>query len=83
MERAEAITRGEPVSSASGDPLLELVDSIARHAYRVTDEQIAALRDAGRSEDELFDVIIATAVGAGVARRTVGLDAIAAWEARR
>jgi hypothetical protein len=82
MERAKAITRGEAVVAAEGGSVDSLVDTIARHAYRVTDDQLAALR-AGHSEDELFDVIVAAAVGAGVERRKLGLDAIAAWEASR
>lgn len=65
------------------ETLAPLVEKIVRHAYRVTDEDIASARDAGHGEDELFDVIVAAALGAGLARRERGLAAIAAWEEAR
>jgi hypothetical protein len=69
-----------PPSGALPESLLPLVEKIARHAYRVTDEDIAAARAAGHGEDELFDVIVAAALGAGLVRRERGLAAISAWE---
>ena len=63
--------------------LAPLVEKIVRHAYRVTDEDIALARAAGHEEDELFDVIVAAALGAGLVRRERGLAAIAAWEEAR
>src|SRR5947209_19601198 len=50
----------------------EIVDKVARHAYRVTDEDVARARRAGLGEDELFELIVATAAGAGMARRATG-----------
>jgi hypothetical protein len=52
------------------------VDTIARHAYRVTDEDIDALRRAGWSEDAIFEISISAAVGAGFARLERGLAAL-------
>src|SRR5919108_19737 len=85
MERAAAIARGgegsvqalEEVSHAALSPL---IDKVARQAYRVTDEEIDALLAAGYTEDALFDVIVAAAVGSSLARRDAGLEAVAAWE---
>jgi hypothetical protein len=55
--------------------LAALVDKIHRHAYRITDEELAALR--GRySEDELFEIVIASALGAGLQRLHAGLRAL-------
>lgn len=51
---------------AHGDPPAELavlVQKIRQHAYRVTDADIDALR-ARYSEDQLFEVIVATTLGA-------------------
>lgn len=56
------------------DDLQPLVDKIHRHAYRVTDEGIAALQ-AKYSDDRLFEVIVAAAVGASRKRLMAGLRA--------
>ena len=53
-----------------------VVDKIARHAYRVTREDIDALERAGYSEDAIFELAAAAAVGAGLARLERGLAAL-------
>lgn len=84
LDRSAALTKGdEPASGEVPESLAPLVEKIVRHAYKVTDEDIAAARAAGHDEDELFDVIVAAALGAGLARRERGLAAIAAWEEAR
>jgi alkylhydroperoxidase family enzyme len=60
-----------------------LVEKVARHAYRITAEDVAELREAAVSEDEIFDLVVSTAVGAGMARRAIGLAAVDRWEERR
>jgi hypothetical protein len=57
------------------DELALLVEKIDRHAYRVTDEDLAALR-AKYSEDELFEIIAAAAFGAADRRLRAGLRAL-------
>lgn len=52
------------------------VDKIARHAYKVTDADIEALRDAGYSEDAIFELTLSAALGAGMARLERGLAAM-------
>ena len=39
-----------------------------RHAFKVTDADIEALRDTGYSEDAIFELTISAALGAGIAR---------------
>ena len=51
-------------------------DTVRRHAYRVTDAQVEALRDAGLSEDDVFELTVAAAVGAGLERLEAGLGAM-------
>jgi hypothetical protein len=59
------------------EELRALVDKIHHHAYRVTDEDVAALR--GRySDDQLFEVLVAATVGASGARLDQALAVIAA-----
>jgi alkylhydroperoxidase family enzyme len=51
-------------------------DTVRRHAYRTTDAQVEALLEAGMSEDEVFEVTVAAAVGAGLERLDAGLRAM-------
>lgn len=71
----------EPDTAALGDAS-GLVDKVARHAYRITDEDIELARRSGYSEAEVFDLIVSAAVGAGLARRAIGRAAVDRWEAR-
>jgi alkylhydroperoxidase family enzyme len=51
-------------------------DTVRRHAYRVTDAQVEALLEAGLTQDEVFEVTVAAAVGAGLERLDAGLRAM-------
>jgi hypothetical protein len=53
--------------------LRKYVDTVVLHAYRITDEDVQALRQAGYSEDVIFEVSVAASVGAGLARLERGL----------
>src|SRR5919201_675693 len=44
-------------------PLDTLISKVAMHAHRVTDEDINAVKKAGLSEDEIFELVICAAVG--------------------
>src|SRR5438270_11884062 len=57
-----------PTSTADYIPaeLTSYVKKVALHAYKTTDEDIAALRQAGYSEDEIFEITLSAALGAGV-----------------
>ena len=65
---------------ASGQPppeLAVLVQKIRDHAYRVTDADVDALR--GRySEDQLFELIVAAALGAAEDRLKAAMAALEA-----
>jgi hypothetical protein len=50
-------------NSGLAEPAATLIDKVARHAYRVTDEDIAAVRALGRSEDQVFEIVVCAAVG--------------------
>src|SRR5262249_13224402 len=49
------------------------VDKVARHAYKVTDDDVAALQQAGYSLDAIFEVTLSAALGAGMSRLERGL----------
>jgi len=55
--------------------LKALVEKIHRHAYKVTDEDIATLQ-ATYGDDRLFEIIVSAAVGASRARLAAGLRAL-------
>ena len=55
---AEALRNGDLEAAGLDRPhhmLLEFVETITRHAYRVTDEQVQELRDAGWSDEQIAE----------------------------
>ena len=56
--------------------LSEFVDHVAVAAWRVTSEEVAALLDAGYSEDEVFEVTVSASMGAACGRLERGLAAL-------
>jgi hypothetical protein len=66
----QALARGEAPAE-----LKRLVDLIRREPYRVADEDIAGLR-ARYSEDQLFEIVVATALGAADERLEAALAAL-------
>jgi hypothetical protein len=59
------------------EPIRTLVDKVANQAYRVTDEDVAAVRAAGLSEDQIFEIVICAAVGQASRQYGSGLAALA------
>jgi alkylhydroperoxidase family enzyme len=62
--------------SAEPDALRAYVEKVRLHAYRVTDDDVAALRAAGFDDDALFELTLAAAAGAGFERLYAGLRAV-------
>lgn len=76
---AELGGRSEPPGTASGEipeALRGYVDKVARHAYKVTDRDVEALKAAGYSEDAIFEITLSAALGAGLSRLERGLAAL-------
>ncbi|HEY6635173.1 MAG TPA: hypothetical protein VI141_06125 [Acidimicrobiia bacterium] len=57
----------EDVASLS-EPTGSYVDKVHRHAYEMTNEDTQELLDAGMSEDQIFELTVAAALGAGMSR---------------
>ena len=85
--RRAVFARARPSSPPSGTArgtggediapdLAGYVDKVALHAYKVTDEDLAALKQAGHSDDVLFEVTVSTALGAALGRLERGLSAL-------
>jgi alkylhydroperoxidase family enzyme len=53
--------------------LAAYLDKVRRNAYAVTDEDVQALKDAGLSEDVIFEQTVSVAVDAGLKRLAAGL----------
>jgi len=66
--------------AAGGAPIAEPCDELARQigeaAYRVTDEQVRAVREATGGDKAAFEVIMSACVGAGLARWDAAVRAI-------
>jgi hypothetical protein len=55
-----------------------LPDKVAKHAYRVTDEDIAAARGSGLSEDQVFEIVVCAAIGQSTRQYESALAALEA-----
>jgi alkylhydroperoxidase family enzyme len=75
VEAYSAELGGRPDVRAGKLPaeLVEYVTKVALHAYKTTDEDTDALRQAGYSEDAIFEITLSAALGAGIARLERGL----------
>jgi alkylhydroperoxidase family enzyme len=60
------------------EALREFVDKIAERPWTINDDDFARLRAAGYSDDQLYEVTLACALGAGLQRFDAGLRALGA-----
>jgi alkylhydroperoxidase family enzyme len=74
-ESDPAIRRAAAEGSGLPADLQALVDKIHRHAYRVTDEDMARLR-ARYDDDQMFEIVVSAALGASWKRLLAGLEAL-------
>ena len=62
---AEALARGDlaaaPVTDAER-ALLRLVETVTRHAYRTTDEQVQEVREQGWTDSQIAEAVYVTAL---------------------
>ena len=58
------------------EELRTYLDKVARHAYKVVDADLDRLRELGYSEDAIFELTLAAALGAARARLEAGLAAL-------
>jgi hypothetical protein len=69
LRNAAADDKGLPAD------LKSLVDKIHRHAYKVTDEDMAKAQ-AKYGDDKMFEIVVSAAVGASRMRLMAGLKAL-------
>ncbi len=62
---AEALRNGDLDAAGLDHPhrlLLEFVETVTRHAYKVTDEQVQGLRDVGWSDEQIAEAVYVAAL---------------------
>jgi len=59
-------------------PLNTLIDKVAKRAYTVTDEDIAAARASGLTEDQIFEIVVCAAIGQASRQYATALTALKA-----
>jgi hypothetical protein len=77
----ETSTAERQAAAAGGvttEPLASYLRKVREAAYKVTDEDVAALLAAGLSEDAIYELTVAAAVGQGLLRFEAGMQALRA-----
>ena len=75
-EYVAALTRGDApaaVVSPAAEPYLR---KVALCAYKVLDREVDAMRAAGLTDDDVFEITVAAALSAGVTRMELALAAL-------
>ena len=62
-EASRAQRRAAFDNTSLAKPLSTLIDKVTKHAYQVTDEDIAAARASGLTEDQIFEMVVCAAIG--------------------
>ncbi|MBV9196065.1 MAG: hypothetical protein JO168_18165 [Solirubrobacterales bacterium] len=76
--RASADDRAHAFANADlPEPLRPLLDEVATHSARVTDEHFAMATQAGFTDDQLFELVICAAVGQSTRQYEAALTALA------
>ncbi len=65
-------------NSDLAEPLGALVNKVARHAYRVAEEDINVARVSGLSEDQVFEIVVCAAIGQATRQYDAALAALEA-----
>jgi hypothetical protein len=75
----ESIDQLRAVVPGTAPPRPELgryLAQVRQQAYAITDADVEALKEAGVSEDEIFEQTVATAIGEGLRRLDVAREVI-------
>jgi alkylhydroperoxidase family enzyme len=64
-------------------PLRTLTEKVVKQAYKVTDEDIAAAKASGLSENQIFELVVCAAIGQATRQYDTALAALDAVTERR
>lgn len=56
--------------------LIAYIDKVTLHAYKVTDQDVQHIKEAGYSEDAIFEITLCASLGASLARFERGLQTL-------
>lgn len=60
---ASGQSRQSAFAGEGPEPARPLLEKVTQHAYKITDDDIAAAKAAGLTEDEIFELVVCAAVG--------------------
>lgn len=72
LEKVRHIVKQDTSDDLEPASLNTYVEKVARHAYKVLDRDIEAMKTDGFSEDEIYELSVIAAFAAGEARVSVG-----------
>ena len=78
--KANGDTRRAAYENASGSALL---DKVAKTAWKVTDEDVAAAKASGLSEDEIFELVVCASYGQATRQLEAALAALDAADKKK
>jgi hypothetical protein len=65
------------------EPLRTLIHKVAHHAHKIVDADIAAVRQSGLGEDEIFELVVCVAIGQATRQYDAAIAALEAVSERR
>lgn len=68
--------RGAFDNSGLSEPMKTLLNKVAEHPAKVTDEDFADARASGLSEDQIFEMVVSAAVGQATRQYNTALAAL-------
>jgi len=81
--KASRIQRRSAFDNAElATPLKKLIDKVTKHAHRVTDEDIGAVKASGLSDDQIFEMVVCAAIGQASRQYNQALRALKAGTER-
>jgi hypothetical protein len=74
---SRAERRGAFDNTTLTEPLHGLITKVAKHPTLITDDDVAAVKASGLSEDQIFELVVCAAVGQATRQYQNGLAALA------
>ena len=73
---ARAERRAAFDNAGIAEPLRTLIDKVAKQPTQVTDEDVAAAKASGLSEDQIFELVVCIAIGQATRQYETALEAL-------
>jgi hypothetical protein len=79
-EASQALRRAAFEGATPGAPWTTLVERVIERAHRVTDDDVAAVKAAGQTEDQIFEIVVCAALGQATREHDLAVAALDAAE---